>query len=207
MRFRKLYAPLNDRACEKRTGMMEKIAFNHSNPSAAHFAFQSSSAFRLTESACGRAEPRSACYVFGLVAAIAGRVKKIVAIKLQKIPMAHAIPRPVSAGFRARASDPKPLTAVKSCEQNGFHHARNIMLNLARLLPHEHDVYSVVHADCQHKTEREHIEEIQIDVQQLHRSDHRSNPERQCDDLNQSTNENRDTKGPATRCRRLPLAR
>ncbi len=57
------------------------------------------------------------------------------------------------------------------------------MLNLARLLPHQHNIYSVVHADCQYKAERQHIEEIQINVQQFHRSDHCSNPERECDDL------------------------
>ena len=56
----------------------------------------------------------------GSVAAIAGRVKKIVATRLQKIPMAHAIPRPVRAGFRARASEPKPLTAVKPASKTGF---------------------------------------------------------------------------------------
>ena len=47
---------------------------------------------------------------FGSAAAIAGSVRQIVAIRLQKIPMAHAIARPVRAGFRARASEPKPLT-------------------------------------------------------------------------------------------------
>ncbi len=49
---------------------------------------------------------------FGSAAAIAGKVKKIVATRLQKIPIAHAIPKLVSAGFRAIASEPKPLTAV-----------------------------------------------------------------------------------------------
>ena len=56
----------------------------------------------------------------GFTAAIAGKVKKIVAIRLQKMPMAHAIPSPVSAGFRARASDPKPLIAVSPASKTGF---------------------------------------------------------------------------------------
>src|SRR5215467_9268444 len=56
----------------------------------------------------------------GLIAAIAGNAKKIVATKLQKIPIAHAMPRPVSAGFRARASEPKPLSAVSPASNTGF---------------------------------------------------------------------------------------
>ena len=48
----------------------------------------------------------------GSAAAAAGRVKKIVATSVQKMPMAQAIPSPLSDGFRANPREPKPLTAV-----------------------------------------------------------------------------------------------
>ena len=60
------------------------------------------------------------CYPLGLTAASAGKVNKIVAMRLQKMPMAHAMPNPVNAGFRARASDPKPLIAVSPASKTGF---------------------------------------------------------------------------------------
>jgi hypothetical protein len=39
-------------------------------------------------------------------------MKRIVATKLQKIPIAHAMPRPVSAGFRAAAEAVAPTKAT-----------------------------------------------------------------------------------------------
>src|SRR6185436_20946313 len=47
----------------------------------------------------------------------------------------------------------EPAHRGQAREQDGLYHAGNIMLNLARLLPHEYNIYSVVHADCQNKTE------------------------------------------------------
>ena len=57
------------------------------------------------------------------------------------------------------------------------------MLDFACLLPDQHNVYPVVHADGQNQAKREHIKQIEIDVQQFHRSDHCSDPEGECDYL------------------------
>src|SRR5439155_8451110 len=73
----------------------------------------------------------------------------------------------------------------QSREQDRLHHATNIMLDFLSLLPDQHNVYPIVHTDRQHQTEREHIQQIEINVQQFHRSDHCSDPERECDDLDQ----------------------
>src|SRR5438128_3961894 len=59
------------------------------------------------------------------------------------------------------------------------------MLDFTCPLPDQHNIYPVVHADGQHKTEREHIEQIEIDAQQFHRSDHCSDTEGECDDLDE----------------------
>ena len=59
------------------------------------------------------------------------------------------------------------------------------MLDVARFLPNQHDVNAVIDADGEDETEREYIEQIQVDVQQFHRSDHRPDAERECDNLNQ----------------------
>src|SRR4029077_12239664 len=57
---------------------------------------------------------------FGLAAAAAGNVKKIVATRLQKTPIAQATPRPLNDGFFASTSDPTPLPAVSPASNTGF---------------------------------------------------------------------------------------
>src|SRR5581483_7199503 len=59
-------------------------------------------------------------HAFGFAAAIAGSSKKIVASKLQKIPIAHAIPSPLRDGLWAQPNEPKPLTAVKPARITGL---------------------------------------------------------------------------------------
>ena len=59
------------------------------------------------------------------------------------------------------------------------------MLKVTRLLPDEHDVDSIIHANGQHETERKHIKQIQMNIQQLHRSDHCSDTEHECDHLDE----------------------
>src|SRR2546430_14625646 len=56
----------------------------------------------------------------GLAAAIAGNAKKIVATRLQKIPIAQVTPSPLSEGLRAQASEPNPLTAVSPARMTGL---------------------------------------------------------------------------------------
>ena len=80
-------------------------------------------------------------------------MKKIVAIRLQKMPIAHVTPSPVSAGFRARARDPKPLIAVSPASKTGFTTPAKSCWMIVRFLPDEHDVDSVIHADGEHQTE------------------------------------------------------
>jgi len=67
--------------------------------------------------------------------------------------MAHAMPSPVSAGFRARASDPKPLIAVSPASKTGFTTPATSCWTLCVFLPDEHDVDSVIHADGEHEAE------------------------------------------------------
>src|SRR5260370_967017 len=57
---------------------------------------------------------------FGLAAAMAGNAKKIVASKLQKIPIAHAMPSPLREGLRAQPNEPNPLTAVRPARITGL---------------------------------------------------------------------------------------
>ena len=52
--------------------------------------------------------------------AAAGSVKKTVAARLQKIPIAQVIPSPLNDGFRAQANEPKPLIAVKPASTTGL---------------------------------------------------------------------------------------
>src|SRR5437762_7678457 len=73
----------------------------------------------------------------------------------------------------------------QSRKQDRFYHTGDIVLDLTCLLPDQHNVYPVVNADRQHQTERKHIQQIEIDMQQLHRSDHSSDAERECDHLDQ----------------------
>src|ERR1700704_95444 len=70
---------------------------------------------------CGSYRPSgSGRQLFGSTAAAAGRVKKIVATRLQKMPIAQVMPSPLSEGFLARPNDPKPLTAVRPARRTGF---------------------------------------------------------------------------------------
>src|SRR5207237_5035460 len=62
----------------------------------------------------------SSRHAFGLAAAIAGNAKKIVASKLQKMPIAHAMPSPLSDGLRAQPNEPNPLTAVRPARITGL---------------------------------------------------------------------------------------
>ena len=52
------------------------------------------------------------------------------------------------------------------------------MLEFTRLLPDQHNVNSVVNANSQDEAEGEDIEQIQIDAQQFHRSDHSADGKR-----------------------------
>ena len=58
--------------------------------------------------------------IFGSVRAAAGRVKKRVAKRLQKIPMAQAMPRPLKEGFLAQPSEANPLMAVSPANNTGL---------------------------------------------------------------------------------------
>src|SRR5262249_1476484 len=86
---------------------------------------------------------------------------------------------------RVSRKSERPETADRreSCEQHRFHYTRYVMLDITRLLPDEHEVDSVIHADGEYETEREHIEQIQMNVHQFHGSDNRPNAERECDNL------------------------
>ena len=53
------------------------------------------------------------------------------------------------------------------------------MLDVICLLPDEHNINAVIDADRQNQTKREYIQQVEINMQQFHRSDHRSDPERQ----------------------------
>src|SRR5260370_472278 len=57
---------------------------------------------------------------FGLSAAMAGNAKKIVASKLQKIPIAHAMPSPLREGLRAQPNEPNPLAAARPARITGL---------------------------------------------------------------------------------------
>src|ERR1700736_325685 len=61
-----------------------------------------------------------ASQTLGLAAAIAGSAKKIVASKLQKIPIAQAMPSPLNEGLRAQPNEPNPLTAVSPARMTGL---------------------------------------------------------------------------------------
>src|SRR6185437_13000486 len=58
--------------------------------------------------------------IFGRAAELAGNVKKIVATRLQKIPIAQAMPRPLSEGLCAQPNEPNPLTAVRPARITGL---------------------------------------------------------------------------------------
>src|SRR5439155_17901068 len=94
---------------------------------------------------------------FGLAAAMAGNAKKIVASKLQKIPIAHAMPSPLREGLRAQPNEPNPLTAVRPARITGLM-TPDVVLQLTRLLPDEHDVNPIVDANGEDEPEREHVE-------------------------------------------------
>ena len=57
---------------------------------------------------------------FGSAAAAAGRVKKIVAARLQNRPIAQATPSPLRVGLLAKPSEPKPAIAVRPARMTGF---------------------------------------------------------------------------------------
>ena len=57
---------------------------------------------------------------FGSAAAAAGKVKKIVATRLQNKPIAQAYPNPASVGLFAMPSAPKPQIAVSPARMTGF---------------------------------------------------------------------------------------
>ena len=69
------------------------------------------------------------------------------------MPMAHATPRPVSAGFRA-AKSKRSETADRgqSREQNRFRRTSYVMLDVVRFAD-QHDVDSVINADGEHEAE------------------------------------------------------
>ena len=58
------------------------------------------------------------------------------------------------------------------------------MLELARLLPDEHDINSVVDADREDEAKGKDIEQVQMDLQKFHRCDHGADGKREGDDLN-----------------------
>ena len=58
------------------------------------------------------------------------------------------------------------------------------MLEFARLLPHQHDINPVIDADREDESKGKDVEQVQIDVQQFHRSDHGSDRKRKGNDLN-----------------------
>ena len=62
----------------------------------------------------------SSRHSFGLAAAAAGNVKKIVATRLQKMPIAQVMPSPLSDGFLAIPNEPNPLIAVRPASMTGF---------------------------------------------------------------------------------------
>src|SRR6185503_6947084 len=73
----------------------------------------------------------------------------------------------------------------QSGEHDRFQDPGNVMLDLARSLPDEQDVNSVVNSDCEDEAEGENVEQVERDMGQFHGRDHGADRERQGDDLNE----------------------
>src|SRR5207248_9535150 len=65
-------------------------------------------------------DSKCSCGSLGLIATAAGKVKKMVAARLQNKPMAQAIPNSLRVGLCAQPSEPNPAIAVRPARATGL---------------------------------------------------------------------------------------
>ena len=68
-------------------------------------------------------------------------------------------------------------------EDHWFDYSRYIVVELACFLPDEQHIDPVVDADGEDEAKREHVEQVERDIEQLHRGDHAADGHREGDDL------------------------